>query len=896
MKTATRLVALALFLAMLAGVPVRAQSPAASPVPGAKPYQTKTLTNGLQVVVLEDHAAPVAQEQIWYRFGSLYETKGKTGLAHALEHMMFRGTPALSSAGLDDVAARLGAEVNAQTQNDTTHYYYVLPADKVELAMHIDADRLAHLALREADWKLEKGAVLAEIEGDYSQPFFKLYDAVRRAAFPNSPYGLTALGEKADVQRATVADLRKYFDEWYAPNNATLVVTGDVKPDDIFRWAEEYFGAIPAKALPAEAVPPVPATPQNAPVSVNADYPFTVCDLAYRTEGDLEKGNAASEVLASIVNNQRSPFYKSLVESGLTLGYNAFNDSNLHSGLLHVFFVLAPGKTPADVRKAFEATVAALKTSGVPQDLVDAAKRSVAAQATYARDSISGLGDRYGYAIGVARRDPESFDAETAAVTAADIDAALAAKLATPAVVGQLTPERPKPGGGGGGKTGSSVTDNFSSRVPNGPIVEPPWVKTALAQPIANTSKVKPATYTFPNGLRLFVQEVHANPTVFVQGTIRSSPAFDPPQTTGLGSLASNLLSYGSKKYDFQAQRKLADDLAAEINLGRQFGAHGFSKDLDPLLDVLADGVRNPAFAPNYVDLVRSQEIAGVSRRDKDPDYLTQRAFSKLLLPPSDPALREETVASLKAITAGDLRTYSSHYFRPDLTRIVVVGDVNPEDVRAKVAAKFGDWSNDGPAPNPALPPIPLPKPGSASVAAVRDAVSVHLGAPTLSRRDPNFYPLNLLNAILGGGGTFDTRLMDQVRKRRGLVYSVSSALNLNRDRGTFDIYFSANPAKVRPALAVVRAQLAGVQRKPVSAAELSQAKSKIYARALVAEEATDAIVGNVSNIAANDLPLDYYQTLRERYYKLTAQDLLQAAKRFIHVNNLVETFEGPKF
>ena len=895
MKSAARLLTLALFLGALAGLPARAQSSAA-PAPAPKAYQTKTLANGLQVVVLEDHAAAVAQEQMWYRFGSLYETKGKTGLAHALEHMMFRGTPALSSAGLDDVAARLGAQVNAQTQNDTTHFYYVLPAGKVELAIHIEADRLAHLALRAADWKLEKGAVLAEIEGDYSQPFFKIYDAVRRAAFPNSPYGLTALGEKADVQNATIGDLRKYYDEWYTPNNATLVVTGDVKPDDVFRWAEQYFGPIPAKKLPIEAVPPLPASPVDAVVNVKADYPFTVSDLAYRTEGDLDKGNAATEVLASIINNQRSPFYASLVESGLTLGYNAFDDTTLNSGLLHIFFVLAPGKTPSDVRKAFESTVASLKISGVPQDLVDAAKRAVAAQAVYARDSISGLGDRYGYAIGVARRDPESFDAENAAVTAADVNAAMTSKLATPTVVGELTPERPKPGAQGGGKTGSSVSDNFSSRVPNGPIVEPSWVKTALAQPITNTSKVKPTTFTLPNGLRLFVQEVHANPTVFIQGTIRSSPAFDPPQEYGLGDFASNLLSYGSKKYDFQAQRKVADDLAADISLGRSFGAHGFSKDLDTLLDVLADGVRNPAFAPNYVELVRGQEVAGVSRRDKDPDYLTQRAFSRMMLPAGDPALHEETVPSLKAITIDDLRGYSTHYFRPDLARIVVVGDVNPEDVRAKIAAKFGDWSNDGPTPNPGLPPIPLPKPASTTIPAVRDAVSVHIGTPTLSRRDPNFYPLNLLNSILGGGGGFDTRLMDQVRRQRGLVYSVSSSLNLNRDRGTFDIYFSASPAKVRPALAVVRSQLARVQRQPVTASELSQAKTKLYARALVSEEATDAIVGNVSNIATNDLPLDYYQTLRDRYFKLTAQELLQAARRFIHPNNLVETFEGPKF
>ncbi|MBV8602969.1 MAG: insulinase family protein, partial [Candidatus Eremiobacteraeota bacterium] len=714
-----------------------------APLPPAKVYSTRTLANGLQVVVVEDHAAAVAQEQLWVRFGSLYETKGKTGLAHGLEHMMFRGTPELSGGGLDDVSARLGALVNAQTQNDTTHFYYVLPSDKVELAIRIDADRLAHLSLKESDWKLEKGAVLSEIENDYSQPIFKLYDAVRRAAFPHSPYGLTALGEKADVERSTASDLRKYYEEWYAPNNATLVVTGDVKPDDVFRWAQEYFGPIPARTLPAEGAPALPAPPRDATVSVKADYPYTVLDLAYRTEGDLDKGTAATNVVASVIDNQRSPFYKALVESGITLGYQAFDDTTLHSGTMHVLFVLAPGKTPADARKAFEATLASMRASGVPADLVDAAKRAVAAEAIYARDSISGLGDRYGYAIGVARRDPESFDADVAAVTVADANAVLSNQLATLGVAGELTPQRPKPGTRGGATT-SSVSDNFSSRAPSGPIVEPQWVKLALAQPITNVSKTHPAAFTLPNGLKLYVQEVHANPTVFVAGTIRSSPAFDPADKVGLGGMTSDLLGYGSKKYDFQAQRKVTDDLAADVSLGQSFSAHGFAKDLEPLLDLIADSIRNPAFPTNYVDLVRTQDLATISQRRNNPDYLASRAFTKLLLPAGDPSLREQTEASIKAISIADLRDYATRYYRPDLARIVVVGDVKPEDVRALVAGKFGDWTADGPKPNPDQKPIPLPKPASAAVPSVRDDVSVHVGTTTLSRRDPDFYPLFL--------------------------------------------------------------------------------------------------------------------------------------------------------
>ena len=225
--------------------------PTPAPLPTIPPGSNgivKTLANGLRVVVVEDPAAAVVQTAMWYRFGSLYETPGKTGLAHALEHMMFRGTPDLNGGGLDDVAARLGAEMNADTTNDYTHFYFVVPADQLDLTLHIEADRMQHLLLSAADWNLERGAVLAEIERDQSDPGSKLYYAVRRAAWPTSPYGLTALGEKRDVQRATVADLRHYYQTWYAPNNATLVVTGDVKAADVFARAEKYFGGIAASS------------------------------------------------------------------------------------------------------------------------------------------------------------------------------------------------------------------------------------------------------------------------------------------------------------------------------------------------------------------------------------------------------------------------------------------------------------------------------------------------------------------------------------------------------------------------------------------------------------------------------------------------------------------------
>lgn len=882
---------------VLASVGLTAKTSAPPPTIAPNAAQTMMLGNGLKVVVVEDHAASVVQTSVYYHFGSLQETPGKTGLAHALEHMMFRGTPALSGAGLDEIPARLGAVMNANTDEDYTRYYFVVPADRLELALRIEADRMVNLSLRESDWKLERGAVLGEIDGDFSNPSFKLGDAIRTKAYPISPFALTALGHRADVAKATVADIKHYYDTYYAPNNATLVITGDVRASDAFALADRWFGPLKPKLLPKTALPVPPAAPKNATVTVTGDTPYTIVDLAYRIPGAADPASTAPQVLAQVMSSDRSPFYKALVLSKLALSYSATTETTMRSGLFHVSLAVTPGHTAAEVRAAFEKTLAQVRTDGIEPDLLAAAKGGVATQAIFARDSISGLGDRYGAAIAIEGiADPALDDAEVAALTLADINAALKTYLMEPSVTGTLVPRAVKSAGNDAAAAANSVSDNFSKRAPSGPIVQADWVKAALRVPVAIRSKVAPTTFTLANGLRIFVQEVHTNPTVFLSGTIDGSPAFDPRGKEGTASFAAGLLSYGSAQYDFTAQRKVADDIGASIDFGLSFDAHGLARDLPKLLDVLADGERNPTFPAQYLELFRGQELAAIPQRVHDPDYLATRAFSTLLVPRGDPTLREDSLASIRAITREDLSSYEHRYFRPDLTTITVVGDVKPDDVRDQIQRTFGTWQNEGTTPDVRLPPIPQTSGQQQRIAAERDAVSVQLGEPAIARGNPDFYAFNVLNAVLGGGGSFDTRLMDEVRTKRGLVYGISSSLDVSRDRGFFALNFTANPKNVRAAIGVLKSELVRLRTKPVSLDEIARARTKIVAGALVSEESTSALIGRVDNIAMNHLPLDYYADLGAHYNAITPGDLLRVAKTYIHPERLVEVYTGPRF
>jgi zinc protease len=875
-------------------IPARADAPPNPVVPA----HVRTLPNGLRVVVLEDHAAPVAVVNMWYRFGGAYEKQGKTGLAHALEHMMFRGTTTLSSSGLDDWGARLGAQVNAETTNEYTRFDLVLPADRVDGALRMEADRMRNLKLAPADWDKERGAVLQEWTQDHSNALFGFGTGLQEKLYPGSPLGKTALGEKRDIEKATVADLRAYYHTWYAPNNATLVVTGDVEPDAVFASAEKWFGPIASRAVPkVTLVDPKAAT--GVVTRVKADYPFTVVDLAYAAppaSGDTEADGVRALTALVALQNPRGPFRGALVDSGVTLGFGLQPSLDRHVATYHAFLLVAPGHTADQARVAWKSVLAASLAKGLDPEYVEAAKRSELTGLVFARDSISGLAGALGSGyVFPGDRDPTTYAAEIEAVDVASVNAVARRVFAKPnadAVLEPTTtdPNKAKPPSDLGG----TIKDDFGGRVPDGVVVQPAWMRADLARPLTLRSRVAPVQTTLPNGLKLLVQRVHDNGTVFIGGSMRRSPDFEPPGKEGLAGIASALLSYGSANYDYNAQHRLEDDLGAGVGFGSSFGAHGLARDTDKLLDALADDVRRPLLPEDRFVLIRQSSAATTERRAIDPQYRASRAFAEALYPANDPALREPTKKSLESITIDDVRAFAKKYDRPDLTTLVVVGDVDPDAVKASVARAFGDWRAEGPAPDPHLHPIPLPSPVRKLVETPSLDVSVELGQPAPAEGDVDADAFMLADALLDDQ-SFESRLFKEVRQKRGLVYNIGTTYSSDRDRGTWVASFRAVPSKVDAAEALVRDQVKRLQNELVDSEELRRCATRQAARILLAEQATSAIAGDLMNIGTDRLAPDYYSTLAERYAKVTPTDVRRAAREYFHPDHFVEIRTGPK-
>jgi zinc protease len=888
-----RLVCLSFCFALICTIHASAQTPVLGG-PGDAGIFSTHLRNGLYVVVVEDHTAPVVQSAMWYRFGSLDETPGKTGLAHALEHMNFRGTSNLSAGGLNDAVARLGAQMNGSTTYDYTQFYFMLPADKLDVALQIDADRMHNLLLRQADWNIERGAVLNELAGDESSPFFDLLARVRAAAFPNQPSGRTPIGHKADVEAATAADIARYYHEWYAPNNATLVVAGDVDHATVFEKAQRYFGSIPSKTLPPTSQSDPKPVAHTVTVESSLPFPFEILDIAFSCPGDTEKGEPEINTLETLIPNQLSPFYQSLVETNVALAIQTEEDTQLKGGLLHVFIVLNPGHSAAEARDIFESTMRNVLQNGFDPQLVAAAKRLTIAERLYDADSVDGIGSLAGYTYGIVGERVQDEDNRLAAITPQSLLDVTRTYLSRPTVIGHLSTNTQAPAGSSE-KSNAAATDDFSKRAPSGPIVEPPAIREAVRTPTSARSKLDPTEFTLPNGIHVIVQQKTNRPTFVLDGTIASSAAFTPPGKEGVERLASELADYGSTNYPFTDRRRLIDSMGAFVSNGQEFEAHGLAHDFGTVAKIIADGEEHPSFADPWFTIEKGQLANSLASEATISGVMIDRAYEGMLSQTDDPSLRHATAGTVNALTRDDLLSYTKTYWRPDLTTIAVAGDLSPQDVRTALTAAFGDWPTQGPTPDAHAMAYAPSHGGHDYVGTAARQVYIRLGQPAVARSSPDYDAFLVLNQILGASGAYESRLWQEMRQKRGLVYSVESSLSAGPDRGDFRVEIDAPPDRVTEAVQFVREQLQRLQEAPVSQTELAEAKLRLVSDALMQEASADGQVQQLIDIATNGLPLDYYRTLNDRFAGITAADVQRIAKKYLAPNQLVQIYAGPE-
>ncbi|HXW50604.1 MAG TPA: pitrilysin family protein, partial [Candidatus Acidoferrales bacterium] len=462
-------------VAVGAAVLLRA-SDATAAAPSAGPLQT-TLSNGMRVVIVPDALAPVVTVELNYLTGSAEAPAGFPGMAHAQEHMMFRSNDVLSTGQLANINASMGGDIDAQTQDTVTQYESTVPADDLPIVLHVESIRMRGVLDTQQDWSEERGAIEQEVARDLSAPFYKFLTAARADMFAGTPYAHDALGTRPSFQATTAAMIKAFYDAWYHPNNAILVITGDVDPQMALSQVQQYFATIPSARLPART--PVKLGPlKSSRVTLTSDFSVPIVLAAYRFPGYRSSDYAASEVLTQALGNQRAAL-AGLVVSGEALGAGFIPGGTLPEGGSAMVYGATQGGDPLSALHLVEGVIASYARNGVPQDLVDAAKRQLIAGDQFNKNSISGLADAWSEALAVeGTTSPDEDVAAIGKVTKADVDRVartyLVNKTATEGVLVPQPSGKPVASRGYGGAESFAPTQNAAATVPD-------WASAALS-------------------------------------------------------------------------------------------------------------------------------------------------------------------------------------------------------------------------------------------------------------------------------------------------------------------------------------------------------------------------------------------------------------------------------
>lgn len=870
-----------------------ADAPTAAAKSSANTVTRATLGNGLRVVIVRNPLAPMVTTQITYLAGSYETPKGFPGTAHALEHMMFRNSKGMTGAQLNEMTGKMGAENNAFTTNDATQYFFVAPAQYLGMLLHIESIRMRGAQLTDKDWDLEKGAIEQEVSRDISDPGYLAFQQVERTLYAGTGYAEDALGSRPTFDKTTGKVLQGFYNKWYVPNNAILVIAGDVDPQTTLAKVKELFGPIAKGDVPARVpVKLEPFKPQTI-AKTTPDATGTV-QYMFRAPGQQSKDYAAMQVLLDVLNNSRSNL-SDLAAQGKVLSADAGLQPFVHGGIGYVEVGFPKGGDSKQAQGYLDGVINDVLKNGVPADLVEAAKQQEKAQFEFSKNSPTQLAESWSQALAWQGLDsPKQALDQILAVTPQDVDR-VARQYLKPdqRMTVVLTPnpngKRPPNSNGFGGTESFASNDKLDAPLPK-------WAATRLKQLQMPHWTLDPVTMKLDNGITLIVQPTHVSKTVTVYGRVDSNEDLQAPKgQEGVGKLLGSLFDYGTTTLDRTAFHKALDDIAATESGGSNFNLAVPSENFDKGMQLLADNELHPALPQEAFGVQQKTLARTLAGELQSPRYKMFRALSKGLLPAGDPGLREATPKTVDGLSLADVKDYFAKVYRPDMTTMVIVGDVTPAQAKSEVEKYFGGWKATGPRPDVVPKPVPANPAGYTVVPnAYASQDQVFMGQMLdLNIHNPDRYALELGNQVLGGNG-FASRLMVDIRVKHGYAYGAGSFMNFERSRSILYVYYGSDASKVKPVDQLVLQNLDEMRNSPVKADELLNAKQAQIRSIPLGVSSVNNIARSLLGWSINGEPLDEPMVAAKHYLNLTAAQVQDAFKKYVKPANLVQVVQGP--
>jgi zinc protease len=849
---------------------------ATADVPELK-YEKYVLDNGLQVILHEDHSLPNAAVNVWYHVGSKNEKPGRTGFAHLFEHMMFQGSEHHDSDYFLPLQ-KVGGQVNGSTNNDRTNYWENVPADQLEMALFMEADRMGWLLPAMTQEKLDnqRDVVKNEKRQGENRPYAKARDLLLDLMYDRGhPYSWSVIGSMDDLSAASKEDVSEFFRLYYAPNNASLCVAGDFDPAQVKQWIAKYFGPIPpGKPVDRlEAWQPRLEGERRAVAEDAVELPRLF--VQWHSPGWYQPGDAEMDLLADIVaSGKTSRLYQSLVyEKRLAQDVRAMQGSREMSGTFEITATAAPGHTLAELEAAIDAELRTLLERGVTAREVDLARTRLVTGAVRELQQIGGFGgkadrlNRYNVLVGDPgwlRQDLARYDHATAATVTAQ-----ARRFLDPQRRGVLwiVPQ---------GKLAAATDTADRGQLPAGGT---PAVFTAPAV----------QTATLPNGLKLHLVEKHDLPLVEARLVVGAGWADDPADRPGTAALTADMLDEGVKGRDALALSEAADGLGAELRTesnfdGTQVSLNVLRDRLDAGLALLADVALRPTFPATDFERVRQSYRGRQQQESVNPQSQGLNEFQRRCFgdghPYAQPASGLGTRRTLDALTRDDLVAFHQAWFVPGNAAVVVVGDLSLAEATAAVSRVLGAWRA---APLPARHAVPAPQPlGPRLVVIDRPGAQQSVitgGYAGIAGTDPDYLATQVLNSAFGG--QFSSRINLNLREEKGYTYGVRSQMASYRQGGLFIISAPVQTNATAASVSELLKEMALMRgEKPLAGAELADSKGRLVQGFPQRFETFGGIARQLANLILAGLPLDDWRTYTGRVTALDEAALAGTVQR----------------
>jgi zinc protease len=871
-----------LFLVIAGILLANTQSHAAS-LPEVK-FEKYRLSNGLEVILHEDHTLPIVSVNIWYHVGSKNEKPGRTGFAHLFEHMMFQGS---KNRNKDFSFDEIGGVRNGSTSEDRTNYWENIPPNYLEKALWMESDRLGFLLPAMDQKKLDNQRDVVKNERRQrleNEPYNKVFDLYPSLMYPQGhPYSWTPIGSMADLSAASLEDVSEFFRTYYSPNNASLCIAGDFDPAQAKQWIEKYFGPLPPGPTIDRLENWIPRLDGIRRVNVEDNVNLSRIYMSWHTPPQYAAGDAEFDMLGNILSDGKtSRLYKSLIyDKQLAQDVSAFQDSSELGSTFNIIVTAREGVSLEELEKNIDAELRTVLERGVTAAELKSAKDNFEADFVRSLETIGGFGGRadrlnaYNTMLG----DPGKFQWDLDRYT-----------KATPSDVLQHA------------KNSLNLNERLILYVvPQGNLnapkdaldrtVEPkPGSEPAYAPPTIQRSKLS-------NGIDVLLVEDHGLPLVQANLVLKSGWGNDPTEHPGVASLTAELLDEGTSTRNALQISDAAQNLGADLSTSSSFDGSRVNlnilkRNLDQGLALMADIVLNPTFPEAELERQRKIYLGRIGQESKQPTTSALITFMRTLYgkdhPYGQPFTGTGTAASIKGIKRDDLVSYYRSNYFPNNSAFVIAGDLTMEEAKAKLEKAFASWK-PGNVEAKSIPEPPAIAKTQVYIVDKPEAPQsmVVLGQVSIKRDDPDFETLMLVNNALGG--KFTSRINMNLREDKGFSYGASSAFLPLRSNGPF---YASAPVQTQSTKESIVELLKEVREigttRPLTQQEIDDSKSNITKRYPQNFQTLSGIASQLANIYLYNLPDDEWSRYLSKIAAVTPESATGAAKEHIKEGMLI--------